>query len=77
MRGETPPGGRSIAAVSEVLVGPDGVRVKRILVQRHLNRPAREMLRVRLGTYLVADCATLAEVAKLVDLATLVPEQRS
>lgn len=43
--------------VSEVLVGPDGVRVERILVQRHLDRPAREMLRVRRGTYLVAACA--------------------
>ena len=27
--------------------------------------------------YLVADCRTVAEVAELVDLATLVPEQRS
>jgi len=62
--------------VSEVLVGPDGVRVERILVQRHLDRPAREMLRVRRGSYLVADCASVAEVAQLVDLATLVPEPR-
>ena len=63
--------------MSEVLFGPDGVRVERILVQRHLDRPARKMLRVRRGTYLVADCATVAEVAQLVDLATLVPEQRA
>jgi len=26
--------------------------------------------------YLVADCRTVAEVAQLVDLATMVPEQR-
>ena len=61
--------------MSEVLVGPDGVRVERILVLRHLDRPAREMLRVRRGTYHVADCATVAEVAQLVDLATLFAEQ--
>jgi hypothetical protein len=31
------------------------------------------MLRVRKGTYYVADCRTVAEVAKLVDLAQLEP----
>jgi hypothetical protein len=30
------------------------------------------MLRVRRGRYLVADCASVAEVAQFVDLATLV-----
>jgi hypothetical protein len=35
------------------------------------------MLRVRYGrSYYVADCATVEEVARLVDLATLLPEQR-
>lgn len=34
------------------------------------------MLRVRRGCYLVADCATVAEVAQLVELATLVSEPR-
>jgi len=34
------------------------------------------MLRVRRGTYLVANCRTVEEVGRLVDLATLVPEQR-
>jgi hypothetical protein len=63
-----------LAAVSEVLIGPDGVRVERILMQRHLDRPPLKMLPVRRGTYLVADCATVAEVAQHVDLATLVPE---
>jgi len=57
--------------VREALIGPDGVRVERILVTRHLDQPARQMLRVRRGSYL-ADCATVAE---LVDLASLVPEQ--
>ena len=62
--------------MTEVLVGPDGVRVERILVTRHLDRPPRQMLRVRKGSYLVADCGSVADVAELVDLATLVPEQR-
>ena len=35
------------------------------------------MLRVKHGAYFVADCRTVAEVAALVDLATLVPEQWS
>lgn len=67
---------RSIAAVSEVLVSSDGHRVERIIVRRTLDGPAREMLRVRHGTHFVADCRTVAEVAALVDLAPLVPEQR-
>ena len=58
------------------MVTPDGWRVEPILVQRHLSRPPRQMLRVRNGTYLIADCATVAEVARHVDLAALVPEQR-
>jgi len=47
----------------DVMIGPDGVCVERILVQRHLDRPAREMLRVRRGTH--------------VYLATLASERRS
>jgi hypothetical protein len=62
--------------VSETLVGRDGMRAERVLVQRHPDRPAGEMLRVRRASYLVADCATVAEVSELVDLAALVPEQR-
>jgi len=64
-----------VAAVPEVLIGPGGARVLRILVQRHLDRPVREVLRLRRGTF-VADCATVAEVAQLIDLAALEPEQR-
>jgi hypothetical protein len=41
----------TLPPVSEVLVGPGGGSVERILVQRHLDRPAREMLRVRQGSY--------------------------
>ena len=63
--------------VSQVLVSPDGHRVERIMVRKTLNGPAREMLRVKHGTYFVADCRTVAEVAELVDLATLVPEPRA
>lgn len=57
------------------MVSPDGYRVERVVVRRSLQRPPREMLRVRHGTYLVADCATVAGVAQHVDLATLAPEQ--
>lgn len=54
----------------------DGWRVEPVLVQRALTRPPRQMLRVRRGSYFVADCASVAEVAQHVDLASLVPEQR-
>ena len=67
--------GRSLCRV-EAMVTPDGWRVEQILVQRHLSRPAKPMLRVRKGSYLIADCATIAEVARHVDLAALVPDQR-
>jgi hypothetical protein len=59
------------------MVSPDGYRVEQVTVQKSLRRPPRPMLRVRRGTYFVADCATVAEVARHVDLATLVPEQRA
>lgn len=55
-------------------VSPDGVRVEPVLVQESLLRPPKTMLRVRKGTYYIADCATIAEVGHLVDLATLEPE---
>jgi hypothetical protein len=67
-----------------VLVGPGAVRVEQVVVHKHLNRPSKSYLRVKRGTYLVADCATVDEVASLVDLATLeevrtqrLPEQPS
>ncbi len=45
------------------------------MVQRDLRRQPIPMLRVRHGTYFVRDCRTVAEVAELVDLSTLMPEQ--
>ncbi len=58
------------------MVSPDGYHDQQVTVQKSLSRPPRTMLRVRRGTYFVADCATVAEVARHVDLATLIPEQR-
>jgi hypothetical protein len=57
-------------------VGPDGHRVEQVMVQRSLSRLPKLYLRVRRGTYFIQDCATVEEVAQLVDLATLVREQR-
>jgi hypothetical protein len=48
------------------MVGPGAVVVERVLLRKyHAPKP---MLRVKRGLYYVADCATVAEVAKLVDL---------
>ena len=51
------------------MVGPGGVVAEQVLVQKYLSWPPTQMLRVRRGSYCVADCATVAEVAWLVDLA--------
>ena len=59
------------------MVGPGGIVVEQVVVQRDLRRSPVPMLRVRHGSYFVADCRTVAEVARLVDLATLVPEPRA
>lgn len=59
------------------MVSPDGYRVEQVTVQKHLSRPPKSMLRVRKGSYLVADCPTVADVARYLDLATLVPDERS
>jgi hypothetical protein len=61
--------------VSRRWPAPMGYRVERILVRRDLRRPPVEMLTVKRGSYLVADCRTVAEVARYVDLATPAPEQ--
>ncbi len=50
--------------------------VEHVLVLKYLSRPARHLLRVRRGLHYVADCCASAEVARLVDLATLVPRRR-
>jgi hypothetical protein len=60
----------------EVLICPDGHRMEQVLVHRSLAAAPKPYLRVRHGTYFVHDCATVEEVAQLVDLATQVPEQR-
>lgn len=39
--------------------------------------PGRQMLSVKRGPYWVADCRSNEEVAMHVDLATLIPEQRT
>jgi len=49
--------------------------VEHVLVLKYLSRPPRHLLRVRRGLHYVADCRTI-EVARLVDLATLVPRRR-
>jgi hypothetical protein len=54
----------------DVMVSPDGHRVEQVMVQRSLSRPPKPYLRVRHGSYFVQDCATVEEVAQLVDLAT-------
>ena len=54
-----------------LFVSADGFRVEQILVQRSLRRPPRPYLRVTWRGWFVADCATIFEVSKHVDLATL------
>jgi hypothetical protein len=49
--------------------------VEQVTLQKYLSRPPKQLLRVRRGPYLVAYCATVAEVAKLVNLATLEPRE--
>ena len=53
------------------MVAPGGYRVEQIVLQRNLRRPGRAYLQVtRLG-YWIDDCATVAEVARYIDLAEL------
>jgi hypothetical protein len=59
------------------MVTPDGWGVVPVLIQVSLARPGRQVLRVTRGPYFVADCRSVEEVAKHVDLTELVPEQRS
>jgi len=72
------PGHRARVRVNrvDVMVSPEGHRTEQVLVQRSLSRPPKPYLRVRLANYFIQDCSTVAEVAQLVDLATLVPEQK-
>jgi hypothetical protein len=43
-----------------MMVSPDGYLVEQIAVQKDVRRSPKLMLRVRRGSYLVADCATVA-----------------
>ncbi len=56
------------------MVGPGGIHVEQVLVQKDLRRPPIPMLRVRKGTYFVSDWRSVAELAKLVDLASPEPQ---
>lgn len=50
----------------DAMISSHGYRVDQIKVQKHLSRPPKTMPRVCRGTYLVADCRTVEEVARLV-----------
>ena len=53
------------------MVAPGGYKVEQIVLQRDPRRPGRPYLRVtRLG-YWIGDCASVAEVARYVDLSEL------
>jgi hypothetical protein len=41
------------------MVDPDGIVVEHVMVQQDLRRAPTPMLRVRRGTYYVADCRTV------------------
>jgi hypothetical protein len=60
-----------IAAGDAAMVSPDGYRVELIEVQRSLSRPPRPRLRVTWRGFWIADCRSVPEVARYVDLATL------
>jgi hypothetical protein len=67
----------SIQSSSSVLVSADGCwRIEPIMMQKDLRRPARMYLRVTWRGCWRADCATVGEVARYVDLATLQAEAR-
>ena len=54
-------------------VSSDGYRVEQVRAQQSLLRPSRPLLRVTWRGSHIADCATVRDVAQLVELATLVP----
>jgi hypothetical protein len=57
------------------MVTGDEYRVERILLQRSLRRPPRPHLRVTWRGQWIADCATPAQVARYVELASLTDEE--
>jgi hypothetical protein len=68
-------GVRELAADGEAMVTPAGYRVERIVIQRSRRGPPRPYLRVTWRGNWIADCRTVAEVARYVNLATLTEEQ--
>lgn len=52
---------------------PAGWRVESVLLQRAQSRPPTPYLRVKQGQYWIADCATVAAVTTILDLADLIP----
>jgi hypothetical protein len=55
-----------------VWVAPDGTLVEPIKLQRNLRRPPVELYKVTRRGYLIAYCRTLGDLARYVDLASLV-----
>ena len=55
------------------MVNAAGMRVEQIQLQASPSRPPRTYLPVQHGRYLVAYCRSVAEVARHVALASLVP----
>jgi hypothetical protein len=68
---------RELAGHGEAMVSPAGYRVEPILLQRSLRRTARPYLRVTWRGKWIADCRTVAEVTRYVDLAALATRPRS
>jgi hypothetical protein len=55
------------------MTGPDGILVEQVMVHKDLRRPPTLMLRVRKGKYYLRGFRTVAEIARLVGLAALMP----
>jgi hypothetical protein len=56
------------------MINSDGYRVERVVIQRSLRRPPRPYLRVTWRGQFIADCRSVAEVARYVDVSTLSEE---
>jgi hypothetical protein len=56
------------------MINQAGWRDERVIIQRGPDNPPNHVLRVSWRGYWQADCSTTEEVARHVELATLVPE---
>jgi hypothetical protein len=61
-------------AADPAMVNSDGYRVERVVIQRSLHRPPRPYPRVTWRREWIADCVSVAEVARYVDVGTLSEE---